>query len=122
MKRQLPSQHEATRLTQESGERAAAEARQREAGRVRQAFDWLLKQENGRIVWAKIFDLCGYNKSSLSYFAGGDVAPLKTDCKEAQRLIYMELRKMVSPDLLAKAEFEAEFGTPEPAKGEKKNG
>ena len=94
---------------------------------MRQAFDWLLKQENGRIVWAKIFDLCGYNKSSLSYFAGGDVAPLKTDCKEAQRLIYMELRKMVSPDLLAKAEFEAEFGvvkTPEaePTKGEKKNG
>ena len=94
-------------------------ASRRQEGRLRPAFDWLAGQEHGRLVWAYIFKLCGWNKISLTYFAGGDVAPLKTECKEAQRAVYEQLRKMVSPELLAKLEFEAEFGAAETKKGEK---
>ena len=116
--RPLPSEHAAAASAAETARLAEAEEKRRKEGRLRQAFDWLLRQENGRLVWAKIFDLCGYNKSSLAYFAAGDVAPMKTECKEAQRLIYMDLRKLVPPELLVEAEYEAEFG-PKIAKGEK---
>ena len=118
--RPLPSDHAVAREAAETRVAADADEKRRREVRLRVAFDWLLQQENGRIVWAHIFNLCGYNKSSLAYFAAGDVAPMKTECKEAQRLIYMDLRKMVASTLLAKAEFEAEFGVvPELQKGEK---
>lgn len=108
--KQLPSEHQAERIKAEQEINKAIEERQRQEARERAAFDWLLKQENGRIVWGVIFRLCGYNKPSLSFFAAGDVAPLKTECKDAQRIVYLELRKMVPPELLAQAEYEAEFG------------
>lgn len=121
--RPLPSEHEAARIAQAVSEATAREAVQRHARRVRAAFDWLLKQENGRLVWAELFRVCGWNKVSLTYFAAGDVAPLKTECKEAQRAVYAQLRGLVTPEILARAEFEAEFGvSEEPKKGESKNG
>lgn len=108
--KQLPSEHEAARKQAEQDINKAIEDRQRQEARERAAFDWLLKQENGRIVWSVIFRLCGYNKPSLSFFSSGDVAPMKTECKDAQRVVYLELRKMVPPELLSQAEYEAEFG------------
>jgi len=86
------------------------EAIAREA-RVRAAFDWILQQENGRIVWAWLFERCGWAKPVLMRTAGGDVAPLSTECLAAQREVYREMRKMVpTPEFLAAVEFMAEFG------------
>lgn len=121
MGRELPSEHEKRRVEAEKAVVAAQEEQKRRDARVRQAFGWLLKQENGRVVWGEIFRLCGYNQPSLSFFTAGDVAPLKTECRDAQRVVYLQLRKLAPPDLLAQAEFEAEFG-PKPEKKDDKGG
>ncbi len=90
---------------------AMKEEYRRKEARVRTAFDDLLKSEGGRLVWGWIFDRCGYNKAILLRAAGGDVAPISTECAAAQREVYRDLRKMISaPELLAQAEYEAEFG------------
>lgn len=119
--RQLPSQHEKERAQREIEDLArATEARRQETRRLA-AFDWMLKQENGRVVWAWLFDRCGYNKPVLMRMAGGDIAPLSTEAAAAQREVYRDMRRLVSPELLAQAEYEAEFGVKQTdKKGEKK--
>jgi hypothetical protein len=124
-RRPLPSQRAAERLIEAGEAQAAEEAGRRKEARLLRAFDWLLRQENGRLVWAWLFDRCGYNKPGLLRLPGGDVAALSTECVAAQREIYRELRKKVPPELLAKVEYEAEFGEVKPEeieKGEKGNG
>lgn len=124
--RRLPSAHMADTANIEAAMVAQNEEKRRKEARVLAAFDWLLKQENGRVVWGWLFSRCGYNKPVLMRVAGGDVAPLSTDCAAAQREVYREMRLMISaPELLAQAEYEAEFGVkPAPVnedkKGEKK--
>ncbi len=109
--RQLPSEHLAERTKEQTADVERLEEAKRKEARVLAAFDWILKQENGRIVWAWLFNRCGYNKAVLLRAAGGDVAPLSTECAAAQREVYRDLRKMILvPDLLCAAEFEAEFG------------
>lgn len=125
--RELPSEHLAARAEEQVKDVERAEEAKRKEARILAAFDWFLKQENGRIVWAWLFGRCGYNKAVLLRTAGGDVAPLSTECAAAQREVYRDLRKMIlAPELLAAAEFEAEFGVElaarvaEKLKGEKK--
>ncbi len=125
--RTLPSQHEAERTKEQIADVERQEEAKRKEARVLAAFDWILKQENGRIVWSWLFARCGYNKAVLLRAAGGDVAPLSTECAAAQREVYRDLRKMIlAPELLCAAEFEAEFGVElaaqmaEKLKGEKK--
>lgn len=109
--RLLPSEHEAARTDREKEQADAVDAKQRAEVRLRAVVDSFLKSEEGRLLWAHIFNLCGYSKSSLTRMAGGDIAPMSTECKEAQRLVYIELRKLATPELLSSAEFFAEFGT-----------
>lgn len=97
-----------------AAERAAAvkagEARRKQrAQRLRIAVDAVLKTENGKVLWAHLFDVCGYSISSLTKKLDGDVSVLSTECKEAQRLIYINLRKLPTRELLAAAEAVAEF-------------
>ena len=117
--RTLPSQHEVERTQEQSNDLARAEEAKRQSARRLAAFDWLLKQENGRIVWAWLFDRCGYNKPTLMRMASGDVAPLSTECVSAQRQVYLDLRTMVAPELLAAAEYAAEFGEVKPTENKK---
>ena len=122
--RPLPSQHEDARKAGEQMALDREEEKKRQEARILAAFDWMLKQENGRLVWAWFFNRCGYNKTALLRMASGDVAPLSTECLAAQREVYLAARKMISaPELLAAAEFEAEFGIAlklDESKGEKK--
>lgn len=120
--RELPSVHAAAKSQAQIDQAKRDEEAARKKARVLAAFDWLLKQEDGRIVWGWLFERCGYNKPVLMRMAGGDVAPLSTECAAAQREVYRDLRKMISaPELLAQAEYEAEFGVkPVQDKGEKK--
>lgn len=85
------------------------EARERRTARLRVAADEVLKTEAGQLLWAELFRLCGYNESSLSHRADGEVAELATEAKEAQRFIYLRMRELASPELLAAAEFYAEY-------------
>ncbi len=91
-----------------------------------QHIDAVLKTESGRALWAYLFHACGYNASSLSRLpGGGDILPLATECKEAQRLVYINLRKLASRELLVKAEDIAEtlpltIATPIPNEIERK--
>ena len=122
--RPLPSQHETDRLRRQTEAETEQDARKRRDNELRRAVDFLLKNDQGRIFWSYLFNICGYNKPSLTRFAGnGDVAPMSTECKDAQRLIYLELRKLATPELLAKMEFQAEFGAKEETskKGDTKN-
>ena len=49
---------------------------------------------------------------TIAQAAGGDVAPLSTECLAAQREIYREMRKMVlTPEFLTAVEHFAEFGS-----------
>lgn len=118
--RSLPSAHAAVRTQLDLDRAVQDEERRRKAARLLMAFDSLLKTEDGRIVWGWFFDRCGYNKPVLMRVAGGDVAPLSTECAAAQREVYRDARKMISaPELLAQAEYEAEFGV-KPVKTETK--
>jgi len=108
--RQLPSEHLAERTKEQLADVERQEEAKRKEARALAAFDWFLKQENGRIVWSWLFNRCGYNKPVLMRMAGGDIAPLSTEAAAAQREVYRDLRKMILvPELLAAAEFEAEF-------------
>ena len=89
---------------------------------IKQHVDAVLRTESGRAFWAHLFHECGYNVSSLTRKADGDVASLPTECKEAQRLVYINLRKLASRELLAKAEELAETPVvaPKPQEEERK--
>ena len=76
--------------------------------KLNRSIDEVLRTEAGRDVWAFIFNLCGYNTSSLTSKNDGEVAPLSTECKEAQRLVYIRLRNRASKELLAAVEQLAE--------------
>lgn len=82
--------------------------RKKKAGELRIAVDAVLKTDHGRRLWAYLFDACGYNVSSLTKKLDGDISVLSTECKEAQRLIYINLRKLASRELLAAVEDAAE--------------
>ena len=90
-----------------------AEARVRRAkeeAKVRRAWDALLRTEDGRIVWADLFRFCGYNRSAFAVDpATGELQPLASAHNETLRSVYVELRRKVSPAVLAPVEFAAEF-------------
>ena len=88
----------------------AQEAARREAARLRQSVDAVLKTEAGQVMWGFLFRVCGYNKTSLTQKTDNDIAEMPTACKEAQRLVYIELRKLASPEILARTDQVAEFG------------
>lgn len=117
-----PSDHLLARERAAQDDVLQKEAAKRREDRLRAAFDWLLRQENGRLVAGWLFDRCGYNRPTLMRRSSdGEVATLSTECLSAQRQVYLDFRKMVSaPELLAAAEYEAEFGPI--TKGEKKDG
>lgn len=120
--RSLPSEHEAQRAQDAKAMREAAEKRQAEEARVLQAFEKVLRTEEGKVVWKWLFDRCGYNKTTLMRTAGGDVAPLSTECLSAVRNVYLDARKMPNRETLMIAEMFAEFGDVKPQekpKGEK---
>lgn len=101
--------HAEARLAREATAGQSAEYRQRRAAALRMAVDEVLKTPAGRRVWAALFHACGYSVSSLTTRPDGEVAPLSTECKEAQRLIYINLRKLASRELLRGAEDFAEY-------------
>jgi hypothetical protein len=71
--------------------------------------DEVLRTEAGRALWAHLFHICGYNQSSLTLNRQtGEVASLSTECKEAQRRIYLDIRNRASRELRAVAEELAE--------------
>lgn len=82
--------------------------RKKQVQRLRIAVDFILKNEHGKIFWAHLFRECGYNLSSLTRKTDGDIAVLSTECKEAQRLVYINLRKLASRELLVAVEDAAE--------------
>lgn len=76
--------------------------------KVKKSVDLVLQTDAGKVLWAHLFHRCGFGVSSLVVKADGEVAPMATECKEAQRLIYIDLRKLADRELLAAAEFLAE--------------
>lgn len=72
------------------------------------SIDVVLSTEDGRALWAYLFHACGYNATSLTIKGDREVAQLSTECKEAQRKIYIDLRNLASRELRAKAEELAE--------------
>jgi hypothetical protein len=88
--------------------KAGEARRKKDAQRLRIAISVVLKSEHGKILWAHLFRECGYNLSSLTRKLDGEVAPLSTECKEAQRLIYINLRKLAPRELLIAVEDAAE--------------
>lgn len=103
--------HEAQ--AEKAAERAAAVKageirRKQKAQRLRIAVDAVLKSEHGKILWAYLFEACGYNVSSLTKKLDGDISVLSTECKEAQRLVYINLRKLAPRALLVAVEDAAE--------------
>lgn len=83
----------------------------KETNKLKIAVDEVLRTPHGRALWAHLFNQCGYNVTSLVRKVDGEMAPMATECKEAQRLVYINLRSLASPTLLAKAEELAEKQT-----------
>ena len=80
--------------------------------KLRRSVDAVLRTEHGRALWAHLVVKCGFFETSLTRTSNGEVAPLSTECKEAQRLLYLNLRKLASPELRAVAETLAEVSVP----------
>lgn len=66
--------------------------------------DAVLQTESGREFVAWLHDACGFNVTSLVRQPDGEIAPLSTECKEAQRLVYLNIRKLATRELIVKAE------------------
>lgn len=80
-----------------------------ETGKLGKHIDAVLRTESGRALWAALFHACGYNVSSLRFNQQtGEIAVLSTECYEAQRRVYINLRRLASRELLAVAEQLAE--------------
>lgn len=79
-----------------------------EEEKLNKNIDEVLRTEAGRAVWAHLARRLGFFESSLSRKADGEVAVISTECKEAQRLVYIELRRRASRELLVVAEALAE--------------
>jgi hypothetical protein len=80
-----------------------------EGSKVGKHVDAVLRTESGRALWVELFHKCGYNLSSLRVSrVTGDIAPLSTECAETLRALYIDLRRLASPELLAVAERMAE--------------
>ena len=89
----------------------AAEKRRAHELRIRVAVDAVLQTEPGRVLWAHLFNICGYNRSSLAVDPrSGDAMTQATQHNEAMRMVYLKMRSLVSPEVLVKAERLAEFG------------
>lgn len=77
--------------------------------KIASAVDAVLRTAPGKVFWAYLHNLCGYNRSSLSRNPqSGEVNPLGTEAREAQRLIYINLRRLPTWELLRQAEELAE--------------
>lgn len=83
---------------------------------LRRDVDAILRTEPGRRFWAHLARRLGFYQSSLRRRPDGEVAALSTECLEAQRLVYLELRQIPSRALLTPAEELAEAPTPLAAK------
>ena len=79
-----------------------------EEEKLAQNIDEVLRTEAGRAFWAFLARRLGFFETSLVVRKDGEIAQLSTDCKEAQRLVYLELRRRASRELLAVAEQLAE--------------
>ena len=99
--RPLPSQHEKERELLDKATQERDDEIQRKQTRLLQAFDWVAKQEQGRLVLGWLFERCGYNKPVLMRVVGGDIAPMSTECAAAQREVYRDVRKLLRPEVLA---------------------
>lgn len=74
----------------------------------RKFIDAVLRTEAGKDFFAYLHNECGYSVSSLVLQSDGEVAKLSTECQEAQRRVYIQLRDLADPDLRAVAEARAE--------------
>lgn len=76
---------------------------------IKTAVDTVLKTEAGRALWVWLFRRCGYNKSVLIVSrTTGDVAPLSVEARGAERDVYVDLRRLATPELRVVAEQIAE--------------
>ena len=75
---------------------------------LKTAVDAVLRTEAGIKLWAYLARRCGFFTSSLSRRTDGEIAELGTEAREAQRLIYLELRALAATELRAAAEKVAE--------------
>jgi hypothetical protein len=103
-----PSEHAAETAAKHQAVETSIEKRKREEVKLRAAVDTVLRTEAGQLLWKWLFYRCGYNATSLVRKPDGEIAELATHCKEAQRLIYLQLRTLVSVELLHEVEIFAE--------------
>ena len=86
------------------------------------ALDAILKTEEGRIVIKYLFNISGYNKTSIAGDSrSGEVMPMATIYNEARRELYIRLRSWASPELLGPVEMAAELEQKTPYKVKKAN-
>lgn len=87
---------------------------------IGKSIDAVLRTDEGKDLFAHLANVCGFFVTSLTHKrSDGEVAVLTTECKEAQRLVYLDLRKLASRGLLAEAEALAEDPKPEPVVADK---
>lgn len=62
--------------------------------------------EDGRVVLQHLMEICGYQKTSITGDPRtGELQDRGTFYNEARRAVYLELRRLVRPDILKQVEF-----------------
>lgn len=99
--------------TMEERKKAQEEAgKLREAAqeKLRAAIDSVLRTEDGRTLFKFLFEVCGYNKSSLvANRQTGELSASSTAYNEARRAVYIVLRNKATRQLLTPVEEAAEL-------------
>lgn len=62
--------------------------------------------EEGRVALQHLMEICGFQKTSITGDPKtGDLHDRGTFYNEARRAVYLELRKLIRPDILKQVEF-----------------
>lgn len=97
------------------------ETRERAARRFRAAANEMGKSRAGQDFMVGIFHLCAYNQTSVvSDPETSEVLPGATAYNDARRSVYVDIRKMIDPELRAKIEALAESGAEDEASKKEK--
>lgn len=68
----------------------------------------VLMTDAGKEVFRYLKDICGFDKPSRVVTTIGAVDPIGTTCNDERRSIYLQLRALADPRLLADVEYAAQ--------------
>lgn len=82
------------------------EKQEKQRKRLQRCLNAAFASEEGRVALQYLMEICGFQKTSITGDPRtGDLQDRGTFYNEARRAVYLELRKLIRPDILKQVEF-----------------